>query len=248
MDLSTSLNIKQSILIFFISFFMGGSVLVQNGYAITSDHHQSKLVILVHGLMRTSSSMIPLGLFLEQRGYTVYTYNYPSRKNSIQEHSKELVDSIQQVITQNKDRDVYFVTHSMGGIITRDALTQLSLEQLKQVKGLVMLAPPNKGSELARLSTTFFPVISHFIKPLAELSSARNAYVHQVSVPKVKMAIIAGRYDAKVPVDSTFLNSSVETAVVSSTHTYIMNNPQTKELVLNFLEHGSLEHHSDLGA
>jgi esterase/lipase len=236
---------KNSMVMRWAAFLIGFCLLIQADNALSNTHEISKqkIVVLVHGLMRTSSSMKPLGLYLEQHGYQVYTYSYPSRKGSIQQHSGELVDSVQKLLAQNKDKDIYFVTHSLGGIVTRGALSQLSSQELKNIKGLVMLAPPNKGSYLARISTKIFPLISHLIKPLPELSTDKNAYVHRVVNPSIPMAIIAGRYDIKVPVDSTFLNNSTETVVVSATHTYIMNNQHAKQLVLNFLEHGSLLNH-----
>jgi hypothetical protein len=189
--------------------------------------------------MRTSLSMSQLHYFLERQGYQVYSYSYPSAKNSIHEHAINLNQFIQTLIVQHPESHFYLVTHSMGGIIARDALAQLPLIQLNKVSGLIMLAPPNQGSVLAKFSTKVFPIISYFIKPLAELSSDKTSYVHNVPIPKVKIGIIAGRYDAKVPPTSARLKGLTEPEIVNSTHTFIMNNAQTKKLIMNFLEKGS---------
>lgn len=212
----------------------------QPSRALTScqskDH---KMVILIHGLMRTPLSMIQVRYFLERQGYNVYSYSYLSARNSIHGHALDLNKFIRDEINQYPKCHFYIVTHSMGGIIARDALSQLTPQQLAQVSGLIMLAPPNQGSVLAEFSTKLLPVLSYFVKPLAELSSEKSSYVHNVPIPKVKIGIIAGRYDAKVPPAATRLEGQSEPVVVNSTHTFIMNNKETKTLILKFIEKGS---------
>ncbi len=201
--------------------------------------HQQKAIILIHGLMRTPASMFFLRSYLKNQGYPVYSYNYPSAKNTIHEDGIYLNHYIKQFLIKHPNITVYFITHSLGGIIARDALAQLPANQLKRIGGLIMLAPPNQGSALAKFSTKVFPMISYFIRPLNELSSEQNSYVHKVPVPKIKIGIIAGRYDAKVPPASARLEGQEEPVVVNSTHTFIMNNAQTKIFIKRFLENGS---------
>jgi hypothetical protein len=202
---------------------------------------KQEIVVLIHGLMRTSASMNSLRANLEKRGYTVYSYSYPSAKNSIHEHALFLNQFIKKLLIDNPAATLYFITHSLGGIIARDALATLSTKELKQVGSLIMLAPPNQGSALAKLSMQLFPMLSYFIKPLAELSSEQGAYVHRVPIPKVKMAIIAGRYDAKVPPASTYLKGAGKPVIVNATHTFIMTNTQTQKLIIHFLQHGTFD-------
>ena len=77
------------------------------------------------------------------------------------------------------------------------------------------------------------------IKPLSELSSEQTSYVHHVPVPNIKIGIIAGRYDAKVPPDSARLQGQNEPVVVNSNHTFIMNNTTTRQLIMSFLKTGT---------
>lgn len=200
-----------------------------------------EIIILIHGLMRTTLSMYPLKSYLIKQGYEVYSYSYPSTKYTIKQHGIYLRNYIADLSVKNPRVKINFITHSLGGIITREALSQLSPEQLKNIGSLIMLAPPNQGSYLAKLSTKMFPIITSSIKPLAELSSEQASYVHQVPIPKIKMGIIAGRYDAKVPPASAMLKATTATVVVNSTHTFIMNNPQTKKFIISFLKKGSFE-------
>lgn len=211
--------------------------------SIKSQHasvHQQEIIVLIHGLMRTTWSMYYLKNYLEKKGYQVYSYSYPSSRYTIHEQSNYLHLYITQLIMNHPGIKIYFITHSLGGIIARDALAQFPEGELKKMGGLIMLAPPNQGSALAKLSNTLLPLVSNFIKPLAELSSEATSYVHKVPIPKIKIGIIAGRYDAKVPPASARLKGEAEPVIVNSTHTFIMNNTATKKLITHFLEKGTL--------
>ncbi|MCW8408119.1 lipase [Legionella sp. PATHC035] len=198
-----------------------------------------EIIVLIHGLMRTSLSMWPLKNYLKRQGYEVYSYSYPSPKYSIQEHGIILNQFIKNLLEKNPGVKVSFITHSLGGIITRQALSTWSQEQLKQIGCLIMLAPPNQGSKLAQLSSKIFPMFTSPIKPLAELSSEQTSYVHRVPVPNIKIGIIAGRYDAKVPPESARLQGQKDPIIVNSNHTFIMNNAKTRQLIMSFLKTGS---------
>ncbi|WP_454784243.1 esterase/lipase family protein [Legionella sp. WA2024007413] len=200
--------------------------------------HNREIVVLIHGLMRTSLSMWPLKNYLTRQGYEVYSYSYPSPKYSIQEHGSYLSRFIKNLLEKNPGVRINFVTHSLGGIITREALSTLSKKQLKNIGSLIMLAPPNQGSKLAKLSITMFPMLTSPIKPLSELSSDRSSYVHHVPVPNIKIGIIAGRYDAKVPPECARLEG-YEPVIVNSNHTFIMNNTKTRQLIMSFLKTGT---------
>ena len=205
---------------------------------IKSDH---EVVVLIHGLMRSSRSMTPLKSSLEQNGYRVYYYNYHSARYTILEHGIALNHYIDNLLEKNSGIKIHFITHSLGGIIVREALSKRSKKQLKNIGYLIMLAPPNQGSELATLSTKLFPLITSSIKPLAELGSEKQSYVHHIPVPPIKIGIIAGRYDAKVPPLAAGLPGLPPPVIVNTNHTFIMSNARTKELVLNFLENGRFD-------
>jgi esterase/lipase len=205
-----------------------------------SQKPNKEIIILIHGLLRTSLSMWPLKNYLKRQGYEVYSYSYPSAKYSIQEHGMFLNRFIRNLLANNPGVKINFITHSLGGIITREALANFTPKQLKNIGSLIMMAPPNQGSVLAKLSVKMFPLVTSTIKPLAELSSEKTSYVHYVSVPNVKIEIIAGRYDAKVPPKFAYLSGQNAPIVVNSNHTFIMNNAQTRQLIMNFLKKESL--------
>jgi len=203
--------------------------------------HNLEIIVLIHGLMRSSMSMASLKSFLEHQGYQVYSYSYPSAKYTIHDHGIYLKQFIANLLVKNPGVKIHFITHSLGGIIIREALATLSPKQLNCIGYLIMLAPPNQGSFLAKLSTKMFPVITFLIKPLAELSSDQSSYVHRVSVPNIKMGIIAGRFDAKVPPAAAYLKGQTDLIVINSTHMFIMNNTKTKSLIIHFLQKGTFK-------
>ncbi|BCA96830.1 lipase [Legionella antarctica] len=207
---------------------------------VKAKHHQ-EVIVLIHGLLRSYLSMKPLKLYLETQGYQVYYYNYPSARYTIHEHASYLNQFIRHLSANNSRVKIHFVTHSLGGIIVREALSKWSPNQLKHIGSLIMLAPPNQGSLLAKLSTEMFPLITSSIKPLAELSSEKKSYVHRVPVPNIKMGIIAGRFDAKVPPSAARIQGQTAPIVINSTHTFIMNHAKTRKLIMTFLKKGSFE-------
>lgn len=206
--------------------------------ALKTEHHH-EIVVLIHGLMRSSLSMSPLKSYLESLGYQVYTYSYPSTQYTIEEHGLYLKKFVVNLLANNPNLKIHFITHSLGGIIIREALSKLTKAQFKNIGYLIMLAPPNQGSLLAKLTTKIIPFITFAIKPLAELSSEQSSYVHRVPVPNVKIGIIAGRFDAKVPPSSAYLKGQSDLVVINATHTFIMTNATTKKLIAHFLANGT---------
>ncbi|HCE43542.1 MAG TPA: lipase [Lentisphaeria bacterium] len=202
---------------------------------VEADRHEA--VILVHGLIRSSFSMMSPAVFLRKKGFSVFIYDYYSTRHPIGRHADDFSRLLGKILEEDY-RKVHFVTHSLGGIIARIALAKLADPKLGR---LVMIAPPNQGSAKASsISRIWFA--KQLLKPLDELRNDSDSFIRKVPVPKIEFGIIAGSMDAKVSVEESHLKNEMDHLVVNSFHTFIMNRKAVKEALLNFITEGKFGH------
>lgn len=213
---------------------------------------RDECVILLHGLVRTSASMNRLEEFIAAAGYTVENYSYPSRTKTIEELATEVVPAAAQSCRERGSERVNFVTHSMGGILVRYYLEQQPIPDLQRV---VMISPPNQGSELVELWSNV-PGYRRLNGPAGyQLGTGANSLPRRLGLANFEVGVIAGTNttnvlfslmipgadDGKVSVDSARLDGMADFLAVPEAHSLIMRDPAVMQHVVNFLSHGRFE-------
>ena len=107
-------------------------------------------VVTIHGFMRGGGCMWKMKRAFRKGGWRTVNYKYKTRKHTIPEHGDMLVTRLKEIARKHPGEPIHFVTHSMGGLVLRSALNNPDVP-VEALKGCaVLIAPPNKGSELAR--------------------------------------------------------------------------------------------------
>lgn len=210
----------------------------------------NECVILLHGLARSAHSMDKMAERLTLQGYKVLNIDYPSRSYSIEQLAEK---TISDALAQCQGMPVSFVTHSMGGILVRQFLSNHTVKNLNKV---VMLGPPNKGTEIVdKLSN--IPGF-HLVNGDAgmQLGTGALSVPNQLGKANFNVGIIAGTQsinlilsslipdtdDGKVSVESTKVDGMNDHIEMPTTHVFMMRNDAVIEQVLHYLKQGKFEH------
>ena len=204
-------------------------------------------IILLHGLARSADAMTTAQEYFEEQGYAVANVDYPSREHTVEVLAPMAVEQGLRECPKN-DR-VHFLTHSMGGILVRYYLQDNSIENLGRV---VMLAPPNNGSEVVD-NLRDVPGFEAFNGPAGmQLGTDRESIPMQLGKVEFELGIIAGDFsvnpllslnlpnpdDGKVSVESAKVEGMTDFIVVPYSHTFIMNADEVLQQAQNFIENG----------
>ena len=216
----------------------------------------SECVVALHGLARSAASMKKLVTELEQAGYSVANIDYPSRKFTISELAHSAVATGLDSCEQHGAEVVHFVSHSMGGILIRQYLETQSIEHLGRV---VMLAPPNQGSEVvdALRDTPGFELLNG---PAGlQLGTDAGSIPSTLGPATFDLGVVAGTRsinlllstylpdpdDGKVSVASARLQGMCDFLAVGVSHPFIMRDDDVIEQVIHYLSNGQFSRDSD---
>lgn len=214
---------------------------------------ERETVVLLHGLGRSPRSMKRLGGSLEAEGYRVVSVAYESRRETVEEASRHLGVELARCCPERSAR-VHFVTHSLGSIVVRYYLAHNRPANLGRV---VMLGPPNGGSELVDLMKRL-PVIRHHVGPSrGQLGTDSSSLPVRLGPVHFELGVIAGTRtwnplfswvlpgadDGMVSVERTKVEGMSDFLTVPRTHTFIMRGRDVIAQTIGFLQSGQFEHH-----
>lgn len=204
-------------------------------------------VVLLHGLGRSAYSMRRLGTRLGAAGYRVHNLGYPSTRLAPAQLVARLGEQLARLC--GGAPRVHFVGHSFGGILARAYLAEHDLPNRGR---MVMLAPPNHGSELADLFESS-QLFRWALGPVAAALGTRpESLPNRLPAPDFEVGVIAGTRpfnllgalvirgpsDGTVSVHSARLEGMTDFATVPASHTFIMESPRVAKLVAAFLRDG----------
>jgi predicted alpha/beta hydrolase family esterase len=227
-----------------------------------------ELVVVLHGLGVTHHAMGRIARALAGAGYNVASATYPSRSMPLERIASEWLPGLLDRHNAGAARRAHFVTHSLGGIVVQLWLREKGAPT--NIGRVVMIAPPNQGSEVP----DHFRGRGSALRALFRLVAGANASrlgTDDGSAPRslsrgefpagVELGVIAGNRwvnpfflpwfegesDGTVSVASTRLAGMRDHIVMPHSHTGLIMRRAVAEQALHFLREGKFQHGANRG-
>jgi triacylglycerol lipase len=201
------------------------------------ENQREETIVLLSGIGRGRASLWVLDTRFQQAGYKTLNYPYVAQGYSIEELAQQFCLFLEENV---KTKKYSLVAHSLGNLIIRLGFEQGYPEGLGRI---VMLAPPNRPTELAR-ALRDNPIYKWFTSG----QFASDEFYARLPIPDVEFGVIAGDRgqavmlqepnDGVITVESTKLSGMADWIVVPHAHTFIMNSRLVAELCISFIEEG----------
>jgi hypothetical protein len=200
--------------------------------------------------------MTKMARHLTQAGYCVFNIEYPSRREDVDTLANAFLHRELGLRSLEAFPRVHVVTHSMGGVLIRKYLASNKLPGLGHV---VMLSPPNQGSEIVdrwescglfrwwmgpgglELGTGSH----HLTQNLPDVDYPVGIITGSRSLNWILSMQIKGKDDGKVSIENAKLAGMKDFKVVPVTHPYMMKNKKVMRDTVHFLKHGCFAHASE---
>ncbi|HOV73781.1 MAG TPA: alpha/beta fold hydrolase [Candidatus Hydrogenedentes bacterium] len=209
----------------------------------------AECAILIHGLGRRKSSMHPIEDALKLQGFNVVNWDYLSTRQTIEESAQALHECY--LLNEKLNARVHFVTHSLGGIVVRSMIKSHDTPKRGRI---VMIAPPNQGSAVARMLLDDTP-LKWLFGPAGQELMSKGRLDAICAIPRADTLIIAGTKsfdwknptswvsrgrlalpnDGTVSVAETRLPGLDSPLEVYDSHTFITRNPCVVDTVVAYL-------------
>lgn len=209
-----------------------------------SSHH---FVVLLHGFARTPRDMRFLDAHLKSSCFETYCPRLPTTLGGLLPATIKLEKELLNILPQN--RQIHFVGHSMGGLVLRLYLSRNIVQNLSHC---VLIATPNRGTELASFGLRLLAPLSAATPSIRDLVPPGPAIPSPLNIPAPKFGIIGGtasnlRFssllpkdnDGRVSVASLSLSNASETILLPYNHHKIHHNTECMDLLMRFLKSGT---------
>lgn len=216
---------------------------------------RDECVVILHGMARTLHSMDKMQKRLTEAGYHTVNVGYPSTGKTVEEIATDHFPEALLQCQQFQPSLIHFVSHSLGALVLRTVFKDQKPEKLGRV---VMLSPPNHGSEAADVLRDWWfyewlngPAGQQLRTDEASLPNQLGPVDYPVGIITGDRffffdfwfsSLIPGHDDGKVSVDSARLEGMHDFLVVHETHPFIMDADYVQEEALHFLENGTFRH------
>ncbi len=206
----------------------------------------SDCVVLLHGLNRSYRAMEKMASGLQDAGFTTANVDYPSQTATVEDLARLAVNEGLEKCREANAEKIHFVTHSLGGILLRYEQSENPIPELSRV---VMLAPPNQGSEIIDKARDW-PTFELFSGEAGlQLGTDENSVPSKLGPVDFELGVIAGTgtinpifssmlpdpNDGKVSVESTKVVGMNDFLVVDNNHHSIISNDVVIENTTAFL-------------
>ncbi len=242
--------LKYVSILFMILFLLPGCAAVQAG---PDPDCRGECVILLHGLGRTERSMADLAESLSQSGYCTVNSGYPSMDKTVSAIAEQYLPPMIDKCHEIDAKKIHLVTHSLGGIVVRKFLQNHDLPAGSRI---VMISPPNQGSRIVDVLKDNFlfewiygpagQVLGTSPDSLPNTLKPVDAQIGVIagnrSFNPLLSALVEGKDDGKVSVESAKLPEMQDFIVVEATHTFIMSDDEVIRQVKHFLRTGRFMH------
>jgi|SRR5581483_8959856 len=206
----------------------------------------AEAVVLVHGLWLSGWSMALLGARLKARGFSTFSFSYPTVSADLKENTAALARFARNVDAPT----VHFVGHSLGGVVIVGMLRERPFPLPGRV---VTLGAPFGGSQAARaLAKTAFGrrILGRSIAQLPAANTRLQA------PPGRELGVICGSqriglgqlvtkldapHDGIVSLSEAHLAGATAELVLPVCHTCMLVSRRAAEQTCAFLQHGRFD-------
>jgi pimeloyl-ACP methyl ester carboxylesterase len=203
-----------------------------------------EIIVLLHGLGRSNTSMWLLATRLEDAGYYVQRVGYSSLDQNPDEILKDVSSQINQCCHKHT-QSVHFVGHSLGGLMVRAYLQNNKVDNLGRV---VLLGTPNKGTEAADHFSNSW--LMNILGPTAKaLGTDDKSFPQSLKAPYYPVGIIAGEVkselndpvipgkdDGLVSVEATKIDGMTDFIIIETGHSRMRYDSEVADQTIEFIK------------